>query len=117
MSLPLLRGPRLDLRPATTRDIDFLSELNADPEVMTHVSGRPASREETEDEWSRRRGARSDASRGLGYWIGRVDTQPVGCPPDAVGSTLPGRAHLRDPPARAAVSLTPTGEPVPEDRV
>lgn len=77
-SLPTLHGPRLVLRPAGPADLDILARLNADAEVMAHISGRPATRAETEEEWARRLGPRSDVERGLGYWIGLTSGQPIG---------------------------------------
>ncbi|MFC5176725.1 GNAT family N-acetyltransferase [Nocardioides taihuensis] len=78
MALPTLRGPRLTMRPVEESDLDFLARLNADAAVMEHVTGRPATRAETGQEWARRLGPRSDTDRGLGYWIGLDDDQPVG---------------------------------------
>lgn len=59
-------------------DLDFLAELNADVEVMRHVSGRAFRRSETEAGWARRLGPRSDVDQGLGYWVGTVASQPIG---------------------------------------
>ena len=78
MPLSELRTPRLHLVPATSEHLDFLAVLNGDPEVMRHTTGRPGSRPDTEAEWSRRLHERSDAERGLGYWIGLLDGHPVG---------------------------------------
>jgi RimJ/RimL family protein N-acetyltransferase len=77
-ALPLLQGPRLELRPAGPDDLDFFAALNSDADVMEHISGRPASRSETEEEWSRRLGPRSATRRGLGYWVGSLDGQAIG---------------------------------------
>lgn len=78
VSLPLLRGSRLLLRPASMGDLDFFARLNSDIDVMAHVSGRPARRSETQGEWDRRLGPRSDVENGLGYWVGWVEKQPIG---------------------------------------
>jgi RimJ/RimL family protein N-acetyltransferase len=78
MSLPVLRGLRLELTAATSDDLDFLAALNSDPEVMAHISGGPATRLQTEKEWSRRLGERTAVEAGLGYWIGSVDGEPIG---------------------------------------
>lgn len=59
-------------------DVDFLAELNSDTHVMAHVSGRPAGRSETEEEWAQPLSQRSDAENGLGYWVGCVEGQPIG---------------------------------------
>ncbi|MEJ7795865.1 MAG: GNAT family N-acetyltransferase [Nocardioides sp.] len=78
MPLPLLHSPRLELKPASPRDLDFFADLNSNADVMEHVSGQPASFAMTEEEWTRRLGPRSDIDRGLGYWVGYVDAQPIG---------------------------------------
>ena len=78
MPLSTLGGPRLVLRPVGEDDLDFLARLNADAEVMEHVAGRPTTRAETEEEWARRLGPRSDVERGLGYWVGLAAGQPIG---------------------------------------
>ena len=74
----VLTSDRLVLVPASAAHLPFLHRLNGDPEVMRHVSGTAGSPAETEVEWSRRLGPRSDAVRGLGYWVGHVDDEPVG---------------------------------------
>ena len=60
------------------RHLGFFTALNSDVEVMRHITGQPRSRSETELEWSRRLAHRTDADRGLGYWTGYVNGQPVG---------------------------------------
>jgi hypothetical protein len=63
--LPVLESERLLLRPRTVVDLDFIAELNADPEVMRYIAA-------IGDQAMGRDGvaARSflDAERGLGYW-------------------------------------------------
>lgn len=86
--LPLLHGPRLELKPASLRDLGFFADLNNDADVMEHISGRPASLSETEEEWTRRLGPRSAIDRGLGYWVGYVSAQPIGW--WGLGFTEPG---------------------------
>jgi RimJ/RimL family protein N-acetyltransferase len=76
--LPLLHGPRLELKPASSRDLGFFADLNNDADVMEHISGRPASLSETEEEWKRRLGPRSAFDQGLGYWVGYVNARPIG---------------------------------------
>ena len=78
MPLPLLHGPRLELRQADSHDLDFFADLNSDADVMKHISGRPASFSMTEEEWTRRLGPRSAIDRGLGYWVGHVGARPIG---------------------------------------
>jgi RimJ/RimL family protein N-acetyltransferase len=78
MSLPTLRSLRLELFAATADDLDFLAALSSDPEVMAHVSSGPATRSQTENEWSRRLGERSAVEAGLGNWIGHVGGEPIG---------------------------------------
>lgn len=78
VALNALRGPRLELVPANPGHLDFFSKLNSDADVMRNISGRPSSRSETEAEWSRRLGRRSAEDRGLGYWTGYLDAQPIG---------------------------------------
>ena len=78
MPLDVLASDRLVLVPASAAHLSFLHRLNGDPEVMRHVSGTAGAPAQTEDEWSRRLGPRSDAGRGLGYWVGHVDDEPVG---------------------------------------
>jgi len=46
-----LETERLILRRFTAADLDILVELDADPEVMFHITGgMPTSREETEED-------------------------------------------------------------------
>jgi hypothetical protein len=47
--LPLLHGPRLELKPASLWNRDFFADLNSDADVMEHISGQPASRSESEE--------------------------------------------------------------------
>jgi RimJ/RimL family protein N-acetyltransferase len=68
--LPELRSERLRLVQASNEHLPHLAALNADPEVMRYLTGRPATEAETADEWVERRGFRSDPARGLGYWVG-----------------------------------------------
>ena len=70
---PPLHGDRLRLEPVADEHLDLLVGLNADPEVMRYILGRAATPEETHEEWSERRGPRTDTERGLGYWLGFVD--------------------------------------------
>ncbi|MCF6379770.1 GNAT family N-acetyltransferase [Nocardioides KLBMP 9356] len=58
------------LRPVRVADLDLMVDLNADPEVMTYIQGRPAGPAETAAEWRQRLDHQSDVARGLGYWAG-----------------------------------------------
>jgi RimJ/RimL family protein N-acetyltransferase len=69
-ALPALSTRRLELRPVRPEDVALMVELNADPVVMVHIRGHPATRDETLAEWSQRLLHQSDPARGLGYWAG-----------------------------------------------
>lgn len=76
--LPVLESERLLLKPRTEADLDFITALNADPEVMRYIAaiGDPAMGREGV-------AARSflHAGRGLGYWtvFARTDeSDPLG---------------------------------------
>jgi RimJ/RimL family protein N-acetyltransferase len=58
------------LLPAGHEHLELFAALNADPEVMRFLLGRPATRAEVEAEWAERLGVRTDVGRGLGYWVG-----------------------------------------------
>jgi hypothetical protein len=45
---------------------------------MRNLTGRPATAEQTDAEWTEWLQGRSDLGRGLGYWIGRADGVFVG---------------------------------------
>ena len=76
--LDALRTARLVLEPVADHHLPLLVSLNADPEVMRFIRGRPATPDETESEWQQRREHQSDAERGLGYWVGSVGDEFVG---------------------------------------
>jgi len=78
LTLPSLHGDRLRLEPVADEHLDLLVELNADPEVMRFILGRAATPDETREEWSERRGLRTDVERGLGFWVGFADGEFVG---------------------------------------
>ncbi|GAA5144647.1 hypothetical protein GCM10023340_12650 [Nocardioides marinquilinus] len=78
LTLPELTTGRLRLRPASEADLPSFEALNGDPEVMRFVLGRAATPEETRAEWRERLTVRTDAGRGLGYWVGEVDGAFVG---------------------------------------
>ncbi|QIG41433.1 GNAT family N-acetyltransferase [Nocardioides anomalus] len=66
------------LEPVTEEHLPLLVELNADPEVMRWLLGRPATPEETAAEWRQRLERQSDPARGLGYWAGFEDDAFLG---------------------------------------
>ncbi|MCH1865265.1 GNAT family N-acetyltransferase [Nocardioides sp. CFH 31398] len=96
VGLPELHSERLRLVPATLEHLPHLSALNADPEVMRYLTGRPTTEAETADEWTERRRFRSDPSRGLGYWVGflRADETFAGWWGLGVTPGEDGVAHL-----------------------
>lgn len=47
-----LTTERLRLVPVSAADLPFLVELDGDPEVMRHLTGRARTRQEAEDFWS-----------------------------------------------------------------
>lgn len=78
LGLPVLFGQRVRLVPADPGHLEFFRRLNADEQVMRHVSGRPCVESETDAEWARRLGPRSSTGRGLGYWTGFLGGHPIG---------------------------------------
>ena len=78
MILPILTSERLRLVPVSDEHLHLLNALNSDAEVMRFIQGRPATPEETRQEWERRRGPQTDEARGLGYWAGFEDDRFVG---------------------------------------
>jgi RimJ/RimL family protein N-acetyltransferase len=76
MSLPILRTPRLVLRPWRDDDLEALAAMSADPEVMRHF---PAvlDRDASAALLARLRG-QFDA-HGFGYWAAETDGGVVGC--------------------------------------
>ena len=66
------------LRPAGPEHLELFATLNSDPEVMRFLLGRAATRAEVEAEWTERLGVRTDAERGLGYWVGFTDDDFAG---------------------------------------
>lgn len=65
-----LTTERLRLVPVTAADLPFLVELDGDPEVMRHLTGRARTRQEAEDFWS----PRIPGPMWIGHHLGR----PVG---------------------------------------
>lgn len=70
MTRPVLRTSRIDLRPLTMEHLLFLVELDADPEVLRHVTGRARSEAEACDFWGPVCGDAYADGVGLGGWAG-----------------------------------------------
>jgi RimJ/RimL family protein N-acetyltransferase len=73
----ILETPRLVLRELSLRDLDFVAEMLAHPEVMRFWP-RPYTREEAM-EWIRRQRERY-VGHGFGYWLAleKAGGQPIG---------------------------------------
>lgn len=115
--IPVLETPRLRLRPHAASDFEAVAKLWADPEVTRHISGRPATREES---WARMlRYAGLWTLCGFGYWavedratgaflgdVGFADFQrTIDPPPPAlpeIGWVLAPHAHGRGVATEAA---------------
>ncbi len=70
---------RLDARALTSDDVDLLVGLDADPEVMRHLTGRPSSRADVEATVARARGHRWVAfERVTGDFVGWFSLRPSG---------------------------------------
>lgn len=65
-----LRTARMRLLPVRPHDLPFLVELDGDPEVMRHLTGRARSPQEARDFWAQRIPGPQ--------WIGHLDSGPVG---------------------------------------
>lgn len=104
MARPALSTDRLTLVPLRddAEHTELLVGLDADPEVMRYLTGRPSTREDV----IAAHGARTDPAldrAGLGYWLGFTDDDFVGwwgmVPPGRWGDaatedTGPGQAEL-----------------------
>lgn len=55
----------------TSQHLPLLVELDADPEVMRHILGRPRSAREAEDRWGPICADVAADALGLGWWVGR----------------------------------------------
>ena len=81
MPQPILRTARLLLVPLADRHLELEIQLDSDPEVLRHISGRAHSRDEVVASHARRM-ARADKADGLGYWMafgsdgGKRDSTP-----------------------------------------
>ncbi|CCH31486.1 N-acetyltransferase [Saccharothrix espanaensis DSM 44229] len=72
-----MRTARLTLVPLAEEHLDLEVGLDADPEVMRHLTGRALSRAEARAA-HRRRLAAADELPGLGYWVGFAEDGFVG---------------------------------------
>jgi RimJ/RimL family protein N-acetyltransferase len=77
MPQPTLRTERITLVPLGDEHFGWELELDSDPEVMRHLSGRASTREEVEAAHERRLAAAHKVD-GLGIWVGLVDGEFVG---------------------------------------
>lgn len=77
MTQPTLASVRLSLVPLADEHFEFEAELDADPEVMRYLTGRPSPRSEVEQA-HRRRLAASREVPGLGFWAGFAGGSFVG---------------------------------------
>ena len=73
-----LHTGRLTLVPLADEHLEWEVELDSDPEVMRHLTGRAGTREEVEARHAWRMSAARKVD-GLGYWVGLVDADFVGC--------------------------------------
>lgn len=98
MSQATLRTDRLELVPLSEEDLPFLVELNADPVVRRFLSHRGLTAEETGLQLRRAVATAADGD-GLGQWIGRGESGPIGLwmlqPPHGPSQpAVPGEADL-----------------------
>lgn len=77
MTQAMLRTDRITLVPLGDEHLELEVELDSDPEVMRHLTGRARTREEVERLHHRRLTAAAPGS-GLGFWVGFVSGEFVG---------------------------------------
>jgi RimJ/RimL family protein N-acetyltransferase len=73
----ILQTERISLVPLADEHFEWEFELDSDPEVMRHLSGRASTRDEVEASHARRMAAAQKVD-GLGFWVGLVDDEFVG---------------------------------------
>ena len=66
-----LHTQRITLVPLADEHVEWEVELDSDPEVMRHLSGRASTRAEVQAGHARRIGA-AEKVDGLGFWVGLV---------------------------------------------
>ncbi|GAA4980704.1 GNAT family N-acetyltransferase [Pseudonocardia tropica] len=77
MAQQVLHTRRLVLVPLADEHLELEIELDSDPEVMRHLTGRAHGRAEVERDHRRRRRAATEVP-GLGLWVGFADDGGVG---------------------------------------
>jgi len=78
MPRPVLRTPRLELRPMMPVHLPLLHQLDTDPEVMRFILGRARTAGETDTFWGPRCADTSADTAGLGWWVGFHDQTFIG---------------------------------------
>ena len=73
-----LHAARLTLVPLADEHLEWEVELDSDPEVMRYLGSRASSREEVAASHARRLTVAQKVD-GLGFWVGLVDDEFVGC--------------------------------------
>lgn len=79
--VPPITTPRLLLRKITSTDVDWIWELDQDPEVMRHISGgQPTPRKTTEEIYMPRLIQSHSAGPAFGFWaaLDRPTASPLG---------------------------------------
>ena len=97
MAQPTLPTERITLVPLAEEHLEYEVELDAQPEVMRFLTGRPRTRDEVET-IHRRRLAIARDNPGLGFWSGFVAGEFVGWwilePPERAEQRASGHAEL-----------------------
>jgi RimJ/RimL family protein N-acetyltransferase len=78
MTRPVLTTARLELRPLTADDEALLVELDGDPAVMEHLTGRGTAPDEVIEVWMPQRTDPAHDALALGYWSGYEHDEFVG---------------------------------------
>jgi RimJ/RimL family protein N-acetyltransferase len=78
LTRPLLATERLRLEPLTLGHTDAVVAIDADPEVMRFLTGHERPRDEGAERWLPHMTDPALDARGLGFWVGHVDDEPVG---------------------------------------
>ena len=78
MSRPVLTTERLRLEPLTAEHTDVVATIDADPEVMRFLTGHERPRDEVVEQWLPHMTDPVLDARGLGYWVGYAEEEPVG---------------------------------------